>query len=123
MKKKDLDVGRIPKDQDISNGDAIRVRCEFYAVRGWNNDCFNKNFKSVRFTENFKKNANLAPYFKVIKPSSKGNFAWISEGCVNNFRGVDLTFSKCENMYGQLVISFQNACFYCLVFLTHDIAV
>lgn len=53
--KKDLDMGRIPKDQDISESDIIRVRGEYYTIRGWSNDSFNRNFKSVRFTEKIKK--------------------------------------------------------------------
>ena len=113
--KKELDHAQILKDQLISDGDILRVRSEHYTVLGWSFDSFNRNFKSVRFTKNVTKNAKFATYYKVIKPSIKGNFAWIDKCCLENYRGVNFIFSKCENLHGQLSITFQNACFNSLI--------
>lgn len=123
VKKSLFDFGFIPKEQEINDDDLIKVRNDVYVVRGWNYDTFDPKLKSLRFTTDCKRNANSASYEVLIKPVVKGNFISLPETSLKNYRSIDVAFTKCQDLFGQINISYQNACFNSLGFLTHDIAV
>lgn len=123
LKKENVEIGHIVKGQEVKDGDLIKVRGDIYKLLGWSVDCFNPSLKCLRFTSKIKRNAFLSTYNVLVKPIVKGNFCWVDREFLENHQPVVLTFGKFENMHGQLDISYQNACFNSLGFLTHDVAV
>ena len=108
----------------IENGSIVKIKSQFFEVLGWSEDCFDQNFKSVRFTRNFSKNSNNSKYHICDKPLFKGNIIWIPQTLINDYRPFSIKVVKINaEDYGKLVLSFQNACFNRLGFLTHDTAV
>lgn len=122
--KQNDDWTYIVKNQNINDGDFIRVRSNYYEVLGIVEDAFQPNFDCVRFCQDFENNANNAAYGIVKPPLFCGNFAWMSKQAIELYRPVTMQIIKTDSDgYGQLHIQFQNACFNKLGFLTHDTAI
>uniref|UniRef100_A0A7M5V0I1 Uncharacterized protein n=1 Tax=Clytia hemisphaerica TaxID=252671 RepID=A0A7M5V0I1_9CNID len=123
LKRCDLECAFIPNSEEISDGDFIKVRSNYYQIRGF---CrHNQNLNSVRFTSDIIKNANKAPYAIIRQPILRGNIARLPKCAVVEEQNITLVVSDIDrdNFHGTLNITFRNACFNKLGFLTHDTAI
>ena len=119
-----LDIGYISKHQDVNDGDIFKIRNNYYTVLGWSIDFNNSNLKCVRFTKDIERNAFCAPYSILVKPVVRGNFFVLESSILEDYRSVDISHGKCNSdMHGPLTITYQNACFNSLGFLTHDVGI
>lgn len=119
-----LDIGYISKHQDVNDGDIFKIRNNFYTVLGCSIDTFNSNLKCVRFTTDIERNAFCAPYSIFVNPVVRGNFFILESSILQDHRPFEISHGKCNpDMHGPLTITYQNACFNSLGFLTHDVGI
>ena len=105
-------------------GDFVVVRGEWKEVFAVGKDCFYnlQEVDQVRFKENFKRNILAETPFDVVKmPKLQGKIVIVKEDHIKYRDPVSTVLEKVDsNNIGTLNISFKNACFNSLGFMTHD---
>ena len=66
--KRNSDWANVVKYQEISDGDIVKVRNNFYEVLGRTQDAFKPNMLCARFKSNFIKNARSTAYSVLRQP-------------------------------------------------------
>ena len=123
MKKADLDSTFLTTELELNDYDFIRVGSHYYQILGF---CrHNNKLNSVRFTTDIQRNANNAPYGYICRPILQGNIARLLKSAVVEEQNVTMILNniQSDDFHGTLNITFKNACFNKLGFLTHDTAI
>jgi len=125
LDRKLIDSTSICTGQNICEKDFIRVRSSFFQVRGIGPDPFKGNSNMIRFTTDFTKNMNNAPFYVIKRPLLKGNIATIKKSSIVAYNPVEVQVDKIDvvDAHGMLNVTFQNACFNVLGFMCHEVAV
>ena len=77
---REFDFGIVPKDQEISRGDIIKVGAKsFYILKGWDVDPTNHNLKQLKFTTEFLKLVNTASYWIIDKLISNWSYGIVEK--------------------------------------------
>ena len=113
----------IPTGQ-VADGDFIYVRGIYLEVKAFATDFNSVMYNVVGFTKNVHKNINKQKFSIGKMRVVQGRIVDIERQFVLFEKAVSMVLSKIdENDIGTLVISFRNASFNSLGFLTHDTAI
>ena len=116
------DYTSIPSHQ-VDEGDLILCRGQWMEVYAFGDDAtYHPGVHDiVRFTKDFNKNINKQKYEIIKWPKLQGRIMELNENEIDLHEPVSVTLNNItERNIGSLKITYRNACFNSLGFLTHD---
>ena len=117
------DCSFVDAEQEVEDGDILRIRGSYYEVLGVGIDpALNpRGKKCIRFTRDFPKKEMKCKYWVIKPPKLYGKLAWVSKSVFDVYRRLQMQLKKMdENNFGVLEVKFQNSVFNKLGFLVHD---